>query len=109
MSYSNATIWAVILALGIGTFALRYSFLGLLAGRDLPEWLRRHLRYTAAGILPAIAAPAVMWPSATHGAFDLPRAAAAFATVAAGLIFRNTLAAMVVGAVTLYGLLFITG
>lgn len=109
MNYSTGTIWAVILTLGLGTFLLRYSFLGLMAGRQLPEWLLRHLRYTAAGILPAIAAPAVMWPAATHGAFDLPRATAAFVTVAAGIVFRSTLIAMVTGIATLYSLLFLLG
>lgn len=106
MSYSDATIWAVILALGAGTFLMRYSFLGLLAGRQLPEWLLRHLRYTAVGILPALAAPAAIWPTATGGHFDLPRAAAAVAVVAAGVASRNTFVAMLAGAATLYGLLF---
>lgn len=109
MTHSTATIWAVIAALGIGTFVLRYSFLGLFAGRTLPDWLLRHLRYTAAGILPAIAAPAVMWPAATGGHPDLARGAAAFVTVAVGILSRNTLAAMAAGAATLYGLLFLLG
>lgn len=109
MSYSQAAIWGVILALGLGTFLIRYSFLGLLAGRELQPWLLRYLRYTAVGILPAIVAPAVVWPTATGGAFDLPRAAAATATIAAGIVFRSSIAAMAAGAVTLYGLLFLLG
>ena len=42
------TTWATIVALGIGTFLIRFSFLGIIGDRQLPEWVLRHLRYTAA-------------------------------------------------------------
>ena len=52
-------LWIVIIALGIGSFGLRFAFLGLVGDRALPDWLLRHLRYTAGAILPAIVTLAV--------------------------------------------------
>ncbi|NHF73621.1 AzlD domain-containing protein [Paracoccus xiamenensis] len=101
MTYSNAEIWFTILALGAGTFLLRYSFLGAIGSRPMPEWFLRMLRYTAVAVLPALAAPLVVWPAATHGQTDPVRLAAGAATVIAGYATRNTLAAIVAGAATL--------
>ena len=76
-----STIWTVIIGLGIGSFALRFSFAGLVGNRQMPEWLLRHLRYTAVAILPALVAPLEVWPAATGGEPDLPRTLAALATL----------------------------
>ena len=45
MNYSDTQIWIIIIALGIGTYLIRFSFLGLIGDRDLPDWALRHLRY----------------------------------------------------------------
>ena len=95
-------LWIVIIGLGIGSFALRFAFTGLVGDRALPEWLLRHLRYTAVGILPAIIAPAVIWPAATEGAYDPPRIIAAIVTLALGLIWKNVVGAIIGGVATLY-------
>jgi branched-subunit amino acid transport protein len=73
MDYSTAQIWAIILALALGTFALRYSFLGLIGRRRLPEWALRHLRYTPVAVLPGLIAPLVLFPAATDGQPDPAR------------------------------------
>ncbi|HBG97643.1 MAG TPA: AzlD domain-containing protein [Rhodobacteraceae bacterium] len=109
MSYSDLTIWAIIVALGLGTWGLRFSFLGLIGSRAMPEWLLRHLRYTAVAVLPGLVAPLVVWPQATGGTLDPPRLAAALATVGIGLISRNMLAAIAGGMGTLYALQALTG
>lgn len=101
IGYSDATIWFVILALGAGTFLLRWSFLGTAGRRPVPEWAGRWLRYTAAAVLPALVAPLAIWPQATGGHPDPMRLAAAAATVAAGLLARNTLWAIIAGGVVL--------
>lgn len=100
-----AILWAVIIGMAVGSFALRFIFIGLIGDRPLPPWLLRHLRYTAVAILPALVAPLVVWPSATGGVPDLPRALAALVTIAVGLMTRNVLAAIFTGAGTLYALL----
>ena len=109
MSYSTGQIWLIIAALGGGTFLIRFSFLGLIGARKLPDWVLRHLRYTPVAVLPGLVAPLVLWPEATGGSLDAPRLMAACATVLAGLLPRNTLAAIPTGAVTLYAALFLLG
>lgn len=102
---SDLTVWLVILVLGIGTFLIRWSFLGALGSRDLPEWVLRMLRYTPVAVLPALVAPLVVWPAATGGQPDPARMAAAV-TVAVGLWTKNMILAIVAGAITLFGLLY---
>ena len=104
---SDATIWAIILILGIGTFLIRWSFLGALGDRDLPSWVLRMLRYTPVAVLPALSAPLVVWPAATGGQPDVARMAAAAVTLAVGLITRNVILAILGGAITLFGLLYL--
>ncbi len=103
----KGSLWTVIIALGIGSFALRFVFTGLVGDREMPAWLLRHLRYTAVAILPALVAPQVLWPAATSGDPDAPRMAAAAVTLAAGILTKNVLLAIIAGAATLYGLLFL--
>ena len=109
MNYSTAEIWMIILGLGAGTFLIRFSFLGLFGRRQFPPWLIRHLRYTPAAVLPGLVAPLVIWPHATGGSLDAPRLAAAIATVAAGVLTKSFVMAVLAGAVTLYGLIFLVG
>lgn len=106
---SAAYIWAVILILGIGTYLIRFSFLGLIGGKDLPEWVLRHLRYTAVAVLPGLVAPLVLWPDATGGEVDPARLSAALATFGVGLLTRNVIAAIAAGAVTLFGMIALLG
>ena len=103
---SGTELWIIIIGLGVGSYALRFAFIGLVGDRPLPPWLLRHLRYTAVAILPALVAPLVLWPDATGGAPDPARLAAACVTAAVGYLSRNVLAAMLAGACTLYGLLY---
>ncbi len=107
MTLSNAEIWVIIAVLGIGTFLIRFSFLGLIGNRKLPAWVLRHLRYTAVAILPALVAPQVLWPAATGGQTDPARLAAACVTFFVGLWTKNVIAAILAGAATLYGLLYL--
>jgi branched-subunit amino acid transport protein len=103
------TLWSVIVGLGVGSYLLRFAFLGLVGDRALPAWLLRHLRYTAVAILPALVAPRILWPEATGGEPDPARLAAAVVTVAVGLLTRNVFAAVFAGAATLYALLTLIG
>lgn len=100
-------LWIIIIGLGVGSFGLRFMFTGLVGSRQMPDWVLRHLRYTAVAILPALVAPQVIWPVATDGIPDPARLAAAAATLAVGLLTKNVLAAIFAGAATLYGLLYL--
>ena len=102
-------IWLVLVGLGVGSFALRFVFLGVIGDRPMPPWVLRHLRYTAVAVLPGLVAPMVMWPPATGGALDVPRLTAAAVTIIAGLVTRNVLAAILSGAGALYLMLYLLG
>lgn len=94
-------IWFVIVALGIGSFLLRFLFLGFIGDRPMPPWLLRHLRYTAVTVLPALVAPLVVWPAANGGETDPMRVLAAAATLFIGFWTKNVIAAMGSGAAVL--------
>ncbi|WP_171130960.1 MULTISPECIES: AzlD domain-containing protein [unclassified Ruegeria] len=106
---SATTIWILIIGLAIGSFALRFTFIGLVGDRPIPSWLLRHLRYTAVAIIPALIAPLVVWPAATDGQPDLPRMAAAAVALTVGLVTKKVLTAIFSGAAVLYALLYLIG
>lgn len=109
MAFDQTTLWMVIAGLAVGSYGLRFAFIGLVGGRSLPEWLMRHLRYTAVAIIPALVAPLVVWPVPTGRTPDPVYFAAAALTFAVGAITKNVLAAMASGVVSLYGLLYLLG
>jgi len=96
--FDSLSLWVVILGLALGSFGLRFAFIGFMGGREMPAWLMRHLRYTAVAIIPALVAPLVVWPAPTGGETSLPHLAIAALTFAAGAVTRNVLWALACGA-----------
>lgn len=105
----SISLWTVIIGLGLGSFGLRFVFLGFVGDRPIPEWILRHLRYTAVAIIPALVAPLVIMPKATDGAFDIPRFSAAMVALLVGYVTKNVIWSMVGGAATLYLMLYLLG
>lgn len=99
---SDLKIWLLILFLAVGTYLIRFSFLGLIGDRELPPLALKLLRYTPVAVLPGMVAPLVLWPDATGGEPDPARLAAAGATILVGVLTRNTFAAIGAGAAVLY-------
>ena len=61
MTASDAGIWAVILAVGLGTFGFRYSFVYLFEHVDeVPPAVEQALRYVAPAVLAALVAPSIL-------------------------------------------------
>ncbi|MFK7878111.1 MAG: AzlD domain-containing protein [Paracoccaceae bacterium] len=104
---SDLQLWTIIIGLGVGSFAIRFTFLGLVGDRPLPPWLLRHLRYTAVAILPALVTPLVVWPDATGGQPDPVRFAAAAVCFAIGYMIKNVALAVFGGAITFYALPYV--
>ncbi len=109
MSFSTQEIWLIILLVGVGTFLIRFSFIGIIGSRKMPDWVLRHLRYTPVAVLPGLVAPMVIWPDATGGAVDPARLTAAIATFAIGYVTRSFLWSFAGGIATLYGMLWLLG
>lgn len=57
------TVWLILLAGAAGTYACRFAFIALGDRADqVPEGVRRSLRYIPAAALAALAAPAILRP-----------------------------------------------
>ncbi len=100
--WSDAAVWGIILALGVGTYLIRFSFIGLVGDRPLPGWILRVLRYTPVAVLPGLVAPLILWPRATGGEPDPARLAAAAAALALGAATRSVIGAVAGGMGVLY-------
>lgn len=90
-------VWLAIVVAGVGTYALRSSFL-VVADRlvDLPPLVRRVLRQIPAAVLAALVLPALVRP---EGAIDLfqPRLLAGVVAAAVSWRTRSVTATLVVG------------
>ncbi|MGB0659021.1 MAG: AzlD domain-containing protein [Mangrovicoccus sp.] len=103
---SDTQFWILTLLLGLGTFLIRFSFLGLFGGRELPDWALLHLRYVGVAVFPALVTPLVLWPDATGGELDPARLIAAGAAFVVGLKV-NVIGAILAGMISLYALQYL--
>ena len=62
---SAIPLWLLFLAIGLGTFSLRLSFIYLFGKIEMPDWLRRALRFVPASVLAALVFPALTYPAGT--------------------------------------------
>lgn len=93
--------WILTILLGVGTFLIRFSFLGIFGGRTLPDWALLHLKYVGVAVFPALFMPLVIWPEATGGSPDPVRLIAALAAFLIGLRF-GVIWSILAGMGTLY-------
>jgi len=62
---NDPSIWLLFAIIGLGTFALRFSFIYLFGKVEMPDWLRRALRFVPASVLAALVFPALTHPAGT--------------------------------------------
>ena len=103
---SDTAFWTLTVLLGIGTFLIRFSFLGFLGNRGMPTWALVYLKYVGVAVFPALVTPLVLWPEATGGVPDPARILAALAAFAVGWRF-SVIWAVIAGMGTLYALQFL--
>ena len=77
MNYSQVEIWLIIALMAIGTFAIRFSFLGLIGSKRMVPVIERMLRFTPVAVLPGMVAPLVLWPTDAADGVTLLHLAAA--------------------------------
>jgi branched-subunit amino acid transport protein len=101
---STLESWAVVFALGLGTFLIRYSFIGLFANRDMPAWLAHGLKLVVPAIFAAIVASGVAIAGGQFGGWALwPRYAAAVIALLVALRFKgNILITVITGMLALH-------
>jgi branched-subunit amino acid transport protein len=78
-----STYLLIIMAIGVGTYLTRLSFVAAFGRSGVPEWLQSPLRYVAPAVLAAIVAPAVISPG---GVVDVTTANPKFAAGAVALL-----------------------
>jgi branched-subunit amino acid transport protein len=100
---ADTTLWLLIFVIGLGTFALRLSFIQLLGSLELPRPVVRLLRYVPPAVLSALILPALLIP---RDALDLsvanPRIAAGVVAAVVAVATRNTLATIGAGLAVLW-------
>lgn len=98
--------WTVVLGLAVGTFLIRYSFIGLFADRDMPAWLDRALKLMVPAIFAAIVFSSVaIVGGEVAGWVYWPRYSAAGIALVAAIASRgNMLVTLGVGMAALHGL-----
>lgn len=101
--------WLVFLLGGLLTFGMRYSFIYLLGRFELPETLRRALRFVPPSVLTAIVVPELVIRS---GQVDVSltnfRLLAGVVAILVAWKTRNTLLTILAGMVALLVLEFIS-
>lgn len=81
-------IWLIMIALGVGTFLIRISFIALFTSREVPPLLQRALRFVPAAVLSALVIPQIL---TRNNAMDLSiQNPQLIAGLAAGLIAWRT-------------------
>lgn len=55
--------WLIVLIVGVGTYLIRLSFIGILGHRDIPTYIERPLRLVAPAAIAAIAIPELVAPA----------------------------------------------
>ena len=96
----------IIFAIGIGTYLLRLSFIGIVGDRVMPEWALVPLRFVAPAVLATLIAPAVLL---NDGALDLspasnPRAIAALVALLLAWKTRSVPLVIAAGLITVWAL-----
>lgn len=85
---TEASLWALFLAIGVGTFALRVSFIQAYGRLRIPSILNRALAYVPASVLAALVLPAVIYPTSS-AEFDLSNGRLLAAAVAALVAWKS--------------------
>lgn len=102
---SDPALWGIFLAVGVGTFIMRLSFVELYGRWQMPPLLSRALVYVPASVLAALVLPAVVYPAGQGGfAFDNPQVPAAIVAAWVAWKTRSTVLTLFVGMAALWGL-----
>lgn len=89
----------VILIIGIGTYLLRFSLIGFVGERAVPEWALLPLRYVPPAVFAALVAPAVLLQDGDLVLLPAanPRALATVIALAVAWRIRSVAATIVAG------------
>ena len=108
MTAPDATVWAAVALAGVGTYALRASFLFLFEYLGtVPARVETALGMVPAAVLSALVVPAILAPDGTVAVAENERLVAGGAAALVAWYTENILATIVVGLGVLMGLGFL--
>ncbi len=107
---SALSIWLLFIAIGLGTFTLRFLFIYLFGKIEMPKLLSRALRFVPAAALAALVLPALTHPA---GQLDISlnnfRLLAGLGGAVVAWRTRNVLLTILVGMLILWTLEAVLG
>ncbi len=107
---SETGLWLLFLGVGIGTFALRLSFIQFYGQLRIPPVLHRALAYVPASVLAALVLPAVIYPTAdSELSIANPRLWAAVAAALMAWKTKNILYTLLTGMSVLWTIQYLSG
>lgn len=107
-SYSEPTIWALIVIIGVLTFLIRVSFIGLFGYLDeIPPQIEHGLRFVPAAVLAALVFPSFITLGAGAGGIAVDKLAAGFVAGAVAWQTENVLLTIGAGMATLWVVRFV--
>ena len=97
------SIWLIMIALAVGTFLIRISFIVLLSNRDVPPLLSSALRFVPPAVLTALVVPQILTRNTSMEiSFANPQIIAGIAAVLVAWRTRNVLLTIVSGMVVMW-------
>jgi branched-subunit amino acid transport protein len=104
------SLWLTLLAMGLVTYAIRLSLIGVLGDLQVPPLVTRALRFVPPAVLSAIILPELVRPNdQLNLSLTNPRLIAGLAAALIAWRTRNVLATIGVGMVTLWVLQWVMG
>jgi branched-subunit amino acid transport protein len=99
------TIWLIMIALAVGTFLIRISFIALLSNRVVHPLIARALRFVPAAVLSALVIPQILTRNNTlQISFSNPQLIAGIVAAVVAWRTKNVLFTILSGMVVLWGL-----
>jgi branched-subunit amino acid transport protein len=107
-SYTDPTLWGIIVAVVVLTYLVRLSFIALFGYVEkIPRWLERTLRYVPAAVLAALVFPSVVTVSPDAGGVAVDTLVAGGLAAAVAWRTENVFATMAAGMGSLWLIRFV--
>lgn len=105
---SSLNLWLTIIACGIVTFLIRFSFIAIHGRVTMPEWFTRALTFVPIAVLSAITLPEILIQDGgiNFSPFNARLLAGIIAVIVAWRT-KNVLLTIVVGMLVLWGIQFL--
>lgn len=107
---ASVTLWLTILACGLVTFLLRFSFIALHGRVTMPDWFTRALTFVPVAVLSAILFPDILIQDGSPNLSLMnPRLVAGVIATIVAWRTKNVTVTIVVGMLALWGMTLLFG